>query len=231
MKQFLFGILLAVLLSFVPVKQALAFDAPYLSGLYVGSDAVSLWWNEAGGATYQVWYGPVENPWVHAVALGQGTQYTVQALFRNTSYVFMVKAIRDGQVVMTNPVKVYVGSNGRPSVEVAPVYPYQQMQTSTPVQYAPQPVMSQAWGRYVGAGMVYLGWNTVPGARYVVWYGPMNNQYAHNVVLGEGTTYTVQQLFKNTSYVFRVSATVNGNVVSTSNAVYVYVGSDGRMPL
>lgn len=229
MKQLIFGIFLAVILAVAPVEKAVAFEAPSLSGSYVGNDSVSLQWSEVGGANYQVWYGPLDNPWAHAVALGQGTQYTVQALFRNTSYVFMVKAIRDGQVVMTNPVKVYVGSYGRPPVEVAQAYPYQQQTVVVQNQYVP--VVSQAWGRYVGAGMVYLGWNTVPGARYVVWYGPKNNPYAHNVTLGEGTTYTVQQLFKNTSYVFRVSAVVNGNVVSTSNAVYVYVGSDGRMPL
>lgn len=229
MKQFIFGVIFSVLLALVPAK-ALAFEAPYLSGSYVGGDAVSLQWSDAGGANYQVWYGPVENPWAHAVALGQGTQYTVQALFRNTSYVFMVKAIRDGQVVMTNPVKVSVGSYGRPAVEMAPVAYVPQAQ-SVAVQSQYVPVVSKAWGRYVGAGMVYLGWNTVPGAQYTVWYGPKNNPYAHNVTLGEGTTYTVQQLFKNTSYVFRVSASVNGNAVSTSNALYVYVGSDGRMPL
>ncbi len=73
-------------------------------------------WSEVPEASgYQIWYGPKGDEYAHALALSRDSRgYTVGALFKNTSYVFRVKALRpDGSSVVSNPVWVWVGEDGR----------------------------------------------------------------------------------------------------------------------
>lgn len=119
----LFSVLLFVVLSlFVGVKGAHAIETPYLNGSSVGGGSVKLWWSAVSDATYQVFYGPKENPYAHGVTLGTGTSYTVGSLFANTTYVFVVKAIKGNEVSgHSNHVHVWV-SDGR-AAEVAQAAP------------------------------------------------------------------------------------------------------------
>lgn len=101
-------------------NQAYALDTPMItSARYIGSGQVHLNWSVVGDADFQVYYGPTNNPMQYAVTLGKGTDYTVGQLFKNTTYLFTVKAVRNGEVsAESNHVRVYVGTTGRVSAPV-----------------------------------------------------------------------------------------------------------------
>lgn len=204
-----------------PIVRVYAVEAPSLSGNYLGFDAVSLWWSQVPQATYQIWYGPSDNQYAHAAAVGQGTSFTVQSLFRSTSYVFRVKALRDGQEAVSNAVWASVGASGR-MPETAGTTVFQPSPSFTPVTSA----------QYQGNGAVSVWWSQVPGATgYQLWYGPTDNQYAHWVPLpASSMAYTVGELFRDTTYVFRVKAMVDSTWY-VSNAVSVWVDWSGRAPV
>lgn len=89
-------------------------EAPYVSGKYIGVGEVSLWWSEIPDATYQVLYGPKDNPQAHGIVLGSGTRYNVRSLFKNTTYVFAVKAVHNGDVSsMSNALVIRTGEGAR----------------------------------------------------------------------------------------------------------------------
>lgn len=111
-KLFLF--LCAAVLSALAVRPAYALEAPYLNASYLGGERVKLWWSDVSMASYQVLYGPVSSPMAHGVVLGEGESYAVGGLFRNTWYVFTVKAVKGNEVsALSNSVKVWVGESGR----------------------------------------------------------------------------------------------------------------------
>lgn len=73
-------------------------------------------WSEVPEASgYQILYGPKGDEYAHALALSRDSRgYTVGALFKNTSYVFRVKALKpDGSSIVSNTVWVWVGEDGR----------------------------------------------------------------------------------------------------------------------
>lgn len=83
---------------------------------YRGMGNTKVSWSEVPDASgYQIWYGPKGQEYAHALALSRDSrEYTVGALFKNSSYVFRVKALKpDGSSVVSNPVWVWVGEDGR----------------------------------------------------------------------------------------------------------------------
>lgn len=121
MKKLLTVLLFAVV-ALTAVKPAYALETPYLNATNMGGGNVKLWWSQVSDATYQVLYGPKNNPWAHGVVLGNGTSYTVGSLFANTSYVFTVKAVKGNEVSgMSNQVTVWVGGNARAPLPAQPV--------------------------------------------------------------------------------------------------------------
>lgn len=135
-KLFLF--LCAAVLSALAVRPAYALEAPYLNASSAGADRVKLWWSEVSMASYQVLYGPVGSPMAHGVALGEGENYTVGGLFRNTWYVFVVKAVKGNEVsALSNSVKVWVGESGRMAA-VAPAVAPPGMPKTPAVSYKPE---------------------------------------------------------------------------------------------
>ena len=143
MKKLLTAALLFVAVLALGPSRALALETPFLSARYAGGDKVNLWWSTVPTATsYQVLYGPKDNPTAHGVTLGNGTSYTVGALFRNTSYVFTVKAVLGNEVsANSNWVTVWVG-DGRAPVPAA-------------VAPAPGAVGSQVDGKIVTPAVYY----------------------------------------------------------------------------
>ena len=124
----LFSLLLFAVLGVaalaVPSSKALALESPMLQARYQGGDRVYVWWTPVSDATYQLFYGPKDNPWAHGVVLGLGTNYTVGGLFRNTSYAFTVKALRGGDISgSSNTVWVFVSGLGRSTALTAPAQP------------------------------------------------------------------------------------------------------------
>ncbi|MBI3559557.1 fibronectin type III domain-containing protein [Candidatus Gottesmanbacteria bacterium] len=207
-------------LALLVTPVAFAFDAPSLSGYASGGDAVTLSWMSAPDTTYQIWYGSGGNTMQYAAAVGQTSQYTVRSLFANTTYVFRVKALRGSESSVSNSVRIWVGSGGRVAL-------------ANPVSSAPvvtQPVLWQS-SSYRGMGNTWVSWSEVPDATgYQLWYGPKGYEYAHAVALPRDSRgYTVGALFQNTSYVFRVKALKPDGTSVVSNAVWVWVGEDGRV--
>jgi len=160
-------VLVLVALLLAPAK-ASALEAPHLSATYKGGDSAWLSWTPVAGANkYQILYGPKTNPWVHGVVLGEGgldvtSGYSVKGLFRNTSYVFTVKATRNGEVSMTsNWVWVTTGPTGRAPLPAGAV-------GSMPGK----PTMpSMVWatpGTVRGNVTVY--WNEMPDGAYNIVY-------------------------------------------------------------
>lgn len=122
MKKLFLGLLLLSFTLVVGAGSAYALETPYLNAKYVGGDQVMLWWSNVGGAdSYQVLYGPKGSEWAHGAPLPATTSYTVGGLFKNTTYVFRVKAVQGGEVSgYSNAVWVTTGSTGRVSVAMAP---------------------------------------------------------------------------------------------------------------
>jgi len=99
---------------FVGASKASAVEAPYLFGKNVGGGQVRLWWAPVPGATYQVFYGPKENPMAHGVVVGEGGSVTVGGLFKSTAYVFTAKSLRNDEVSgLSNRVVVRTSAVGR----------------------------------------------------------------------------------------------------------------------
>ena len=122
MKKLIIGFLFLICALVVGAGKAQALETPYLNAKYVGGDQVMLWWTNVGSAdSYQILYGPKGDEWAHGAALPATTSYTVSGLFRNTSYVFRVKAVQGGEVSgYSNTVWVTTSGAGRTTVAMTP---------------------------------------------------------------------------------------------------------------
>lgn len=191
--------------AFVVPSKALALESPTLHAKYQGGDRVYIWWTQVTDANYQLFYGPKENPWAHGVVLGQGTNYTVGALFRNTSYAFTVKAVRDGSVSATsNTAWVRVGSVGRTPVPV-----------SQPVVQTTNQGNITLWGSPgLKIGSVTLYWSGPPsGANSynVVYTDDLSREkWGATNLSGSLRSYTVSGLVSGRKYWFWISTGDSG---------------------
>lgn len=99
---------------FLAAGSAGAVESPWVSARYVGGDQVRLYWAAVPNASYQVFYGPADNPQAHGLVVGEGGGATIGGLFKNTTYVFAAKSIRDGEVSgLSNSVRVRTGTLAR----------------------------------------------------------------------------------------------------------------------
>lgn len=201
---FMTFVLVSVAALAVPSK-ALALESPTLHATYQGGDRVYVWWTPVADANYQLFYGPKENQWAHGVVLGQGTNYTVGALFRNTSYAFTVKAVRDGNVsASSNTVWVSVGSVGRTPVSA-----------SQPVVQTTNQGNLTLWGSPgTETGSVTLYWSGPPSgaSSYNVVYtdDPSMEKWGATNLSGSLRSYTVSGLVSGRKYWFWMSTRDSG---------------------
>lgn len=122
MKKLVAIVTALVMVVFLGMTPASAIEAPYLSGKHLGGGQVLLSWSHVPDASsYQIFYGPADNPHAHGVVTGSVTSYTVGSLFRNISYRFSVKAVRDGQVsALSNTAVVRTSASGRAPLPAQP---------------------------------------------------------------------------------------------------------------
>ena len=186
------------------VSQTTETLAPAPTGLRVNAyteDSVSLVWNAADDiAGYKVEYRRSGSfTWRHAGYALTNASYTVDRLDHNISYDFEVRARGDGSPYST--------TYGFASSEVSQTTAYPEAPAPTGLRvtsYAPHSVS--------------LGWNTVTDAAgYKVEYRRSNSTiWLHAGYAFSGTSYTVDRLYENTGYDFRVRARGNGNPYSTT---------------
>lgn len=224
MKQLLsLAIFLAAYL-FVGASAALAVDAPYISGKYLGGDSVRLNWAPVPNATYQVFYGPKDNPMAHGVVVGSGGGFTISGLFKNTAYVFSAKSVRDGEVsAMSNSIVVRTGSTARAALPAetktaaAPAKYQGTMQTDAPLNEANITSGRRGVGMYnlravtgPKSGEVTLFWNQPsesPVGDYNVVYtdDPMMEKWGLLGISPDARSFTVRGLASGKRYHFWVA--------------------------
>ncbi len=218
--------------SLTVAPKAFAVDAPWISGKYVGGDQVRLYWAAVPNASYQVFYGPADNPTAHGLVVGEGSGATIGGLFKNTTYVFSAKSIRDGEVSgMSNSIKVRTGSTARKhlpqeeqmsattskTVGAGPAVKYQgTMRTEAQLNPASETTGRQGVGRHnlravtgPRSGQVTLFWNQPNEltSSYNLVYSDTKTMDKWGVldISGDARSFTVGALTPGVRYYFKVS--------------------------
>ena len=203
---------------------ALAVDAPYISGKYVGGESVRLNWAPVPNASYQVFYGPQDNPMAHGVVVDAGGGFTISGLFKNTAYTFSAKSVRDGEVsAMSNSVVIRTGTTARPALpaqaksQSAPVKYQGTMRTDAPLNEANNTSGRRGVGMYnlravtgPRTGEVTLFWNQPsesPVGDYNVVYtdDPMVEKWGMLGISPDARSFTVRGLTSGVRYSFWVA--------------------------
>lgn len=230
-KLFVLAFVLAATLSFGAPK-ALAVDAPYLFGKSAGAGQVRLWWAPVPGASYQVFYGPKDNPMAHGVVVGEGGSVTVGGLFKSTAYVFTAKSLRNDEVSgLSNRVVVRTRAAGRkhlPNEEQMtqasatgvinpPAVKFQgTMRTNAALNPASETTGRQGVGRHnlravtgPHQGQVTLFWNhpneLVSSYNVVYSDTPDMDKWGVLDISGDARSFTVGALTPRKRYYFKVS--------------------------
>jgi len=169
--------------------------APVLNTATAGNAQVTLAWTAVtGAASYSVQYGTVTGVYGTPEVVGNLSSYTVTGLTNGTTYYFVVTA--------TNAGATSGNSNELHAVPVSP---------------PAAPVLNTA---AAGNGQVALSWASSTGATsYSIAYGTTPGVYGAPAVVGNVTSYTVNNLTNGTPYYFVVTASNTAGTSTNSNEI------------